>query len=157
MKRFCSSWCYVAIVFFIANLYVSFTADKTERKGRLYDTLTQEGIKQYEAIVRERRDIYLKGYIFGLIISVLFLYGAEGIKRTSMINAGLVCIVGAITLVCNYLFYIIHPKSDYMVLHLNTKAQREAWLDIYRHMQFKYHFGLVLGLAAAMLFAKSVC
>ena len=107
MKRFCSSWCYVAIVFFIANLYISFTADKTERKGRLYDTLTQEGIKQYESIVRERRDIYLKGYIFGLIISVLFLYGVEGIKRTSMINTGLVCIVGAITFVIIYFILFI--------------------------------------------------
>ena len=74
-----------------------------------------------------------------------------------MINTGLVCIVGAITLLCNYLFYIIHPKSDYMVLHLDSKGQREAWLDIYRHMQLKYHMGLVFGIIAAMLFAKSVC
>jgi len=157
MKRFCSSWCYVAIVFLIANIYVSFTADKTNRKKKLYDSLPSKSIELYEKIVRERRDIYLKGYIFGLIISILFLYGVQGIKRTSMINVGLVCIVGAITLVCNYLFYIIHPKSDYMVLHLDTKAQREAWLDIYRHMQFKYHMGLVFGIIAAMLFAKSVC
>lgn len=157
MKRFCSSWCYVAIVFLIANIYVSFTADKTDRKKNLYDSLPGKSIELYEKIVRERRDIYLKGYIFGLIISILFLYGVEGIKRTSMINAGLVCIVGAITLVCNYLFYIIHPKSDYMVLHLDTKEQREAWLDIYRHMQLKYHMGLVFGIIAAMLFAKSVC
>jgi hypothetical protein len=157
MKRFCSSWCYIAIVFLVANIYVSFTADKTDRKDRLYKTLSPEGIKQYENIVRERRDIYLKGYIFGLIISILFLYGVQGIRRTSMINTGLICIVGAITLICNYLFYIIHPKSDYMVLHLNTKAQRQAWLDIYRHMQFKYHSGLVFGIIAAMLFAKSVC
>lgn len=157
MKRFCSSWCYIAIVFLVANIYVSFTADKTDRKDRLYKTLSPEGIKQYENIVRERRDIYLKGYIFGLIISILFLYGVQGIRKTSMINTGLICIVGAITLICNYLFYIIHPKSDYMVLHLNTKAQRQAWLDIYRHMQFKYHSGLVFGIIAAMLFAKSVC
>jgi hypothetical protein len=157
MKRFCSSWCYIAIVFFIANLYVCFTADKTERKNKLYETLSLEGINRYERIVKERRDIYLKGYAFGFVISLLFLYGVAGIKRTSMINAGLVCIVGAITLICNYLFYIIHPKSDYMVIHLNSKPQREAWLDIYRHMQFKYHFGLVLGLAASMLFAKSFC
>lgn len=157
MTRFCSSWCYVAIVFLVANLYISFTADKTERKGKFYDTLSLEEINRYEAIVRERRDIYLKGYIFGLIISILFLYGAKGIRRTSMINTGLICIVGAITLVCNYLFYIIHPKSDYMVLHLNSKIQRERWHDIYRHMQFKYHFGLILGIAASMLFAKSVC
>ena len=157
MKRFCSSWCYIAIVFLVANIYVSCTADKTERKDRLYNALSPEGIKQYENIVRERRDIYLKGYVFGLIISILFLYGVQGIRRTSMINTGLVCIVGAITLLCNYLFYIIHPKSDYMVLHLDSKGQREAWLDIYRHMQLKYHMGLVFGIIAAMLFAKSVC
>lgn len=157
MKRFCSSWCYVAIVFLVANMYVTFTADKSHRKNRFYETLSHESINKYESIVRERRDIYLKGYVFGLLISGLFLFGIEGIKRTSMINAGLVCSVGAITLICNYLFYIIHPKSDYMVVHLNTKSQREAWLDIYRHMQIKYHMGLVFGIAASMLFAKSVC
>ena len=57
------------------------TADKTERKDKLYKALSPEGIKQYENIVRERRDIYLKGYVFGLIISILFLYGVQGIKE----------------------------------------------------------------------------
>ena len=33
----------------------------------------------------------------------------------------LICFVGAITFVTNYLFYILFPKSDYMLLHLNDK------------------------------------
>ena len=44
-----------------------------------------------------------------------------------------------------------------MVLHLDSKDQREAWLAIYRHMQLKYHIGLALGVVAAMLAAKATC
>ena len=53
------------------------------------------------------------------------------------------------------LYYV--PKTDYMVLHLDSKKQREAWLAIYRYMQLKYHTGLALGVIAAMLAAKATC
>jgi hypothetical protein len=70
---------------------------------------------------------------------------------------GIVCMVGGITLLTNYLYYMLSPKSDYMVLHLDDQRQRVAWLDIYRGMQVKYHVGLALGIGAAMLAAGSVC
>ena len=49
--------------------------------------------------------------------------------------------------------YILSPKTTYMIEHLNSKQQIDAWLNIYRTMQVKYHTGLVLGIVAAMLFA----
>ena len=42
-----------------------------------------------------------------------------------------------------------------MIEHLNNKEQTKAWLAIYKTMQFKYHFGLLLGIIASMIFAAS--
>jgi len=68
----------------------------------------------------------------------------------------LICFVGAITFVTNYLFYILYPKSDYMLLHLNDKKQIQEWLNIYRTMQFKFHIGFVVGILAVMIFCSSL-
>ena len=76
-------------------------------------------------------------------------------NKNSLSNNSMVCVVGAVTLTVNYFYYMLAPKSDYMVLHLNERKQREEWQKIYRYMQVKYHVGLVLGIVAAMLFAKS--
>ena len=65
----------------------------------------------------------------------------------------IVCMVGAITFTTNYLYYILSPKTTYMVQHLQNKEQIDEWLKIYRTMQVKYHIGLVLGIVAIMIFA----
>ena len=63
----------------------------------------------------------------------------------------------AISYSVNYFFYILHPKTDYMVLHLNTEKERKAWLDIYKTMQFNYHLGFALGLVGMMFVGSSLC
>jgi hypothetical protein len=72
-------------------------------------------------------------------------------------NMSTLCIVGAITLVTNYLYYMLSPKSDYMVLHLNKEEQRKELIELNRKMQVKYHVGLALGIVAAMVMTKGLC
>ena len=76
-------------------------------------------------------------------------------NKNGLSNNSMMCVVGAVTLTVNYFYYMLAPKSDYMVLHLNKREQREEWQKINRYMQVKYHVGLLLGIVAAMLFAKS--
>lgn len=150
----CGTSCFAAVVFLIANLYVTFTADKTSGKDAFYDTLDKKDIVRYEAIVKERRNIYLQGYGLGILIALVLL---SLMDRRKMGKMALVCFAGGITLTVNYLYYMLKPKSDYMVLHLNKEDQRQAWLNINRHMQVKYHLGLVLGILAAMLLVHGTC
>jgi uncharacterized membrane protein YkgB len=150
----CGTSCFAAVVFLIANLYVTFTADKTSGKDALYDTLDKKDIVRYEAIVKERRNIYLQGYGLGILIALVLL---SLMDRRKMGKMALVCFAGGITLTVNYLYYMLKPKSDYMVLHLNKEDQRQAWLNINRHMQVKYHLGLALGILAAMLLVHGTC
>lgn len=144
--------CFIAIVLLVANVYLALTADHSGDKDKLLETLSPELVSRYESIVRERKSIYMKGFGLGLCLSALAIYLCRTRKPAPMS-----CLAGAITLAVTYLFYIIHPKTDYMVLHLDHGAQRAAWLDTYRSMQLKYHVGLVVGIAAAMALGYSIC
>jgi hypothetical protein len=80
----------------------------------------------------------------------------------------LLCNVAAITLATNYFYYMLSPKSDWMVLHFNNNnnnnnnnhsdaANEDAanWLRVYRGMQVNYHVGLVLGIAGTVLLSNA--
>lgn len=151
----CGSTCGVALMFLVANVYVTLSSDtKLKIKENYYKTLSQNEILRYENIVNERRNIYFQGYALGLIMSFILL-ALNYNNKNGLSNNSMVCVVGAVTLTVNYFYYMLAPKSDYMVLHLNERKQREEWQKINRYMQVKYHVGLVLGIVAAMLFAKS--
>jgi hypothetical protein len=144
-------------MFLIANLYVTFTADKIKQKDDFYNTLSQDKIERYESIINERRTIYLKGYGLGLILAFisLFLYEKFGWNDKKK-GLNKVCFIGGITLLVNYFYYMLSPKTDYMILHLNKENQRKEWLKINKTMQFKYHIGLLLGIIASMVLAYAV-
>ena len=122
----CRTTCFVAVVFLIANLYVTFTADKSNLKDGLYKTLDAENIARYESIIKERRNNYLQGYGLGLIVSLILLVF---MNKRKIGNVGIVCLVGGVTLTVNYLYYMLKPKTDYMVLHLDKEEQRQACQD----------------------------
>ena len=107
----------------------------------------------YEKIIEERKNIYFSGYGIGIVISILVILINKYIFNKRMNNGMMVCCVGAISFTINYLYYILIPKSTYMIKHLNNQQQIEEWLKINRSMQVKYHIGLLLGIVAIMVFA----
>ena len=70
-----------------------------------------------------------------------------------MNTISLVCTVMATCFLTNYFYYMLSPKSDWMLNHVNGPEQTKAWLQMYREMQYNYHFGLVLGIAAVGMMA----
>jgi len=157
----CGITCSIGVMFLIANLYVTFSADKINQKKDFYNTLSKDKIEKYESIIKERREIYLKGYGLGLFLAfiLLFLYenmSGGGGNNNNKKGINKVCFVGGITLLVNYFYYMLSPKTDYMILHLNEEKQRKEWLNINKTMQFKYHIGLLLGILAAMILAYAV-
>lgn len=157
---FCLKSCGVALIFLVANLYLTFNTNKYEITKKYEETLSNTQLHRYKNIVEERKNISLKGYMLGLFFSFVVLmlkYLKIDVVDKSIGKIGIVCLTGAITFVTQYLFYILSPKSDWMVLHLDTKEQREQWLKIYRTMQYNYHLGLALGVAAVMIFSYSMC
>lgn len=152
---FCKVTCFVSIVFLVANIFVMFNVDKDQMKNKFINLLNDNQRKLYESLIKERRNIYFQGYGLGLIIAIIYLVYIKHVlgKRTNYIL--MICSVGFIVFLTNYLYYILMKKSTYMIEHLNNKEQTKAWLEIYRTMQFRYHLGLLLGIIASMIFAAS--
>ena len=152
---FCKTTCFVSIVFLIANIFVMFNVDKHKLKNNFIELLNYQQRQLYESLIRERRNIYFQGYALGLALAILYLIYLKHFLGKRINNTLMICSVGFIVFITNYLYYILMKKSTYMIEHLNNKEQTKAWLDIYRTMQFKYHFGLLLGIIASMIFAAS--
>ena len=150
----CGGTCIIAIIFLIANIYTILSCSNT-KKDDFYNVLSDSQKETYQKIIDERKYIYYKGYVLGIILSIITIFINKKILKLKLNNISLVCLVGTITFVTNYLFYILYPKSDYMLLHLNDKKQIEEWLKIYRKMQFKYHIGFVFGIIAVMILGYS--
>ncbi len=153
----CTTTCFISIIFLIANIYLMITTDCKKDNYNLDKLLTntQKNIKK--KIVEERKSIYFNGYAIGLFLSLIIIFCYNNFiiipskKNISIIS--LVCIVGTITFTTNYFYYILTPKTTYMIEHLNTKQQITEWLKVYRIMQIKYHSGLIIGILAIMVFA----
>ena len=153
----CPTSCIIAGAFIISSIFVCLRVDKQTLKDPLFNLLSEENKKRYINIANERKDIYLKGFGIGFIVSVialLFLNNNKMFKVTKLVN---ICFVLATSYTINYFFYILHPKSDYMVLHLKNTEEKHAWLDIYKTMQFNYHLGFALGLIGMIFIGNSFC
>ena len=135
--------------------YCTYMGNRSELVKNYMRSLTPDQQQTYAKIVDERRGIYLRGFGWGLLLSALLL-GVHH-QYAGMSRAGLLCTVAAITLATNYFYYVLSPKSDWMVLHFNTQNNNDAanWLRVYRGMQVNYHVGLVLGIAGTVLLSNA--
>ena len=67
---------------------------------------------------------------------------------TKMNNFSLVCIVTSTAFITNYFYYMLYPKTDWMLNHITNGEQSKLWLEMYKKMSLYYHSGLVLGIIA---------
>jgi|Laugresu1bdmlbsd_1035121.scaffolds.fasta_scaffold29349_2 hypothetical protein len=148
---FCPKYCGIAIVFFIAMIYMAFSVDKCDVSKNFTNSLNEYQLVKYKSIISERRGIYFTGYMLGLLISAVVIFLTFQKLQTLQI----LCLTGTITFLTAYFYYILSPKQDLIVLQLDTKKQREEWAKVYKTMQFNYHIGLLLGIVAAIMLAKS--
>ena len=157
----CAISCAVAFIFIVANIYCCVFS---HRSGGVIQEfvakLSPEKQRRYAAITRERQGIYFMGLFLGFILSMILLSCCRkyflGSGRGGG-NAGALCMVAAVAFSVNYFYYILSPKSDWMVLHLKSGEETNAWLTVYRTMQYNYHIGLVLGILAVVAFGNALC
>ena len=153
----CTTSCIVAGAFIISSIFLCLRVDKQTLKDPLFQLLSDENKQRYINIANERKDIYFKGFGLGFIISVIALFMLNKNKMFKVTKLTNICFVLAVSYCVNYFFYILHPKSDYMVLHLKNSEEKKAWLDIYKTMQFNYHLGFALGLVGMIFVGNSFC
>ena len=154
----CTISCMISTIFIIGMIYFYNMTDKSEIVKHYKASLPSDLQKRYENISQERKNISLRGYGLGLILSLLIIFYNVQFRHISFRGNtfALVCTVMATCFLTNYFYYMLSPKTDYMILHLNEENQRKEWLKINKTMQFKYHIGLLLGIVASMVLAYAV-
>ena len=144
----CSISCAISCIFIIGMIYFYNATDKSDIVKQYKATLPLDLQQRYERITEERRRISYQGYLLGLLFSGILLYNLR-----KMHNFSLVCTVMATCFLTNYFYYILSPKSDWMLNHTTHQDQVQTWLLMYRHMSYHYHLGIVLGILAVGMFA----
>lgn len=129
-------------------IYFYNATDKSEIVQKYKATLPMELQERYENITTERRNISYQGYGLGVLLSLVILS-----FRGKMNTFSLVCTVMATCFLTNYFYYMLSPKSDWMLNHTTNPEQDHAWLLMYRSMSYHYHFGIAFGIIAVGILA----
>jgi len=143
----------VALALIIGKIYFHNVTIKSKIVEEYKKQLPSNLQNLYEKITDERLRLNYYGYSLGLILSIIIILYNYTLKRNKLTNTSLVCLVIVVSFFTNYFYYILSPKSTYMLDHINSPEQTKAWLAMYRKMQFNYHFGFVIGIIAVGLLA----
>jgi hypothetical protein len=143
----------ISAVFVIGMIYFYNATDKSEITKRYKEILSPKLQERYERITKERRTISYYGYVLGVLISLVIIFYNLKIKGVKMNTISLVCTVMATAFLTNYFYYMLSPKSDWMLNHMDNQAEVKAWLQMYRGMQYNYHMGMALGIIAVGVLA----
>jgi esterase/lipase len=143
----CSISCAISCIFIIGMIYFYNATGKSDIVNQYKDTLPPDLQQRYEKITEERKRISYQGYLLGVVLSLILIY------RVKLRNISLVCTVMTTCFLTQYFYYILSPKSDWMLNHTTHQDQVHAWLIMYRHMSYHYHLGIVFGILAVGMFA----
>ena len=149
----CYISCALATIFVIGSIFMS-NATQTNKTIQHYQSKLPSNLQNlYAKITEERKRIYYYGYALGLVLSAIVIYYNNNTSRIKMTNTTMVCVTITISFLTNYFYYMLSPKSTYMLQHINSPEQTKAWLIMYRAMQYYWHAGLVLGIVAVAFLA----
>jgi len=149
----CAISCSISLVFIIGMIYFYNMTNKSQIVRLYKSKLPHHLQKLYDKLSSERMMISAYGYGLGLILSLLVIFYNLKVKKDKLSNSSLICIVIATSFLTNYFYYILSPKSDWMLNHINDREEAKAWLQMYREMSYNYHLGLALGIIAVGILA----
>jgi uncharacterized membrane protein YkgB len=143
----------IATALIIAMIYFQNATSKSKIVQEYKKQLPSNLQNLYEKISAERLRLNYYGYTLGLVLSLIIILYNYTSKRNKLTTTSLVCLVIVVSFFTNYFYYILSPKSTYMLNHINSPEQTKAWLTMYKTMQFNYHFGFVIGVVAVGVLA----
>jgi len=148
----CTISCMISAVFILGMIYFYYKTENSPIVKQYKENLSLDLQQRYTRITKERRTLSYQGYVLGLVLSLFILF-YNHIKGAKMSTFPLVCTVMTTCFLTHYFYYILHPKTDWMLTHMNTHREVQSWLQMYREMQYNYHTGVVLGVIAVGTFA----
>ncbi len=149
----CSVTCLLSLGLIVSMIYFYNATYRSPVVKNYKSRLGKELASKYDKIVEERKNISRMGYLIGLVLSALVIYYNQTISENKMDSTSLVCLVLVVSFFTNYFYYILSPKSDWMLNHIKNSEESKLWLEMYRTMQYNYHLGMVFGIVAIGVFA----
>lgn len=149
----CSISCAIASVFLVGMIYFYYITDKTKIVEKYKETLSKENLEIFNRISQERMKISYQGYALGVLLSAVIIHYNVNIARNKLKYTSMICIVISTTFLCNYFYYVLYPKKDWLLNYAKTQKETSNWLEMYRGMQYNYHAGMALGIVAVGIFA----
>ncbi len=135
-----------------ASVYTSFVPK--EEVHMLKNMLSGDTLNAYKNINKERFTQYFQGLALGFLLVILInnFYGdmiTNSFHKTTLF----LLIVMSVSL----LYYMMMPKSDYMLNHITTEKENKAWLHVYKTMKNRYLVGFLLGALASIPLSNAYC
>lgn len=152
-KMPCTITCFLALAIIVAMVIMTSMVHNDPSIQSYRKQLPDDIKNTYDEISAERAQIYYTGYVVGFILSILVILLNRIVLKNKMPASAMVCLAIVVSTFVSYFYYVLSPKSKYMVSVLKTESEKEAWLKIYKSMQYYYHLSFVLGIVAVGVFA----
>ena len=146
----CHIWCLLASALFGSMLYIMLNPNKTDIIKKFQTTLDEHQNNIYIDITKERLNIYLVGLTLGLIMGFFYL------QYNNSKVASRACVFTVLVVFTTNVFYMIVPKSNYMIPLLNTQEQRLRWIDVYTEMKYRHIIGALIGIVSYILLSYNI-
>ena len=147
----CISYCLVGAAL-LGSMLVTMLASKKSKNFKHFMTLLNDDQQQvYKSVINERMTIYIQGLVIGVILAILLTSNGVLSRKNN------ICLFVVISLGFNWVYYLFYPKSTYMLNHLSSQNQVQAWLKIYKEMKLRCHLGLVLGVLGYIILGFGWC
>lgn len=114
------------------------------------NSLNIEQKMKYQMIKEDRYKTYVIGMIFGVILSLILQYFFIN-KIRNYSNISKACLYAVVVMSTAHFYYLLSPKKDYIIKHLDNKVQIELWHKLYQDMQSKQYKGYIFGIFGFIL------
>ena len=148
----CLSYCVLGAGLLFASIVCMATSKNAGYHADFQNLLSPDQMNKYKGIVNERLSIYIQGLLIGVILGLIVV---SMLEKVSTLNR--VCVFVVVALVFNVVYYLLMPKTSYMLQHLNSTEQINAWLRVYKVMRQRYILGFFVGIIGYAVFAYSLC
>lgn len=111
------------------------------KEAEFQHSLDAKQTQIYKKIVKERKKIGTYSLIYGVLTGILMALLLEKYLNTSQRTHRVLIYLASVAsfIFVAQKFYILYPKSTYMIHHLRQENQLKLWMDQYRGMQICFH------------------
>lgn len=140
MIKINNCFCMAAFALLGSSFVMMFFVNTSHMKT-FANSLNEKQSDAYKRIVRERAYIYILATVLGLLAG----YAFSDTKCKAVSSA----------LFVQTMVYMLWPKSDHILNHIESNEQSRLWVKKYAHMSRLGNVGLVAGIVLYLIIKKN--